>query len=101
MELSKNELLVTDQVPKPGTKTSDDSVICLYTTENDSRTTIKMPNLKGKTLQEAANMLRAVNLNYTYEGTGKVMSQSVLADESVEEGTVIKLTLKNEVTDTY
>lgn len=98
---NKNELLVTDQVPKPGTKTSNNSVICLYTTENNTRTTLKMPNLKGKTLQEAANMLRAVNLNYTYEGSGIVMNQSVLADEPVEEGTVIKLTLKNEVTDTY
>lgn len=97
----KNELLVTDQVPKPGVKLSEDSIVCLYTTENTSRTTIKMPNLKGKTLQEAANMLRAKNLNYTYEGSGKVMNQSVLADEAVEEGTVIKLTLKNEVKDTY
>lgn len=97
----KNELLVTDQVPKPGVKLSENSIVCLYTTENTSRTTIKMPNLKGKTLQEAANMLRAKNLNYTYEGSGKVMNQSVLADEAVEEGTVIKLTLKNEVTDTY
>jgi len=98
---NKNELLVTDQVPKPGVKLSENSIVCLYTTENDSRTTIKMPNLKGKTLQEAANMLRAVNLNYTYEGSGKVMNQSVLADEAVEEGTVIKLTLKKELTETY
>lgn len=97
----KNELLVTDQVPKPGVKLSENSMVCLYTTENTSRTTIKMPNLKGKTLQEAINMLQAKNLNYTYEGSGKVMNQSVLADEAVEEGTVIKLTLKNEVTETY
>lgn len=98
---NKNELLVTDQVPKPGVKLQKDSIVCLYTTENNNRTTIKMPNLKGKTLQEAANMLRAVNLNYTHEGTGKVMNQSVLADEAVEEGTVIKLTLKKELTETY
>ena len=97
----KNELLVTDQVPKPGVKLSEDAIVCLYTTENTSRTTIKMPNLKGKTLQEAINILHAKNLNYTYEGSGKVMNQSVLADEAVEEGTVIKLTLKNEVTETY
>jgi len=101
IEGDKNELLVTDQVPKPGIKLSEDSIICLYTTENDSRTTIKMPNLKGKTLKEAANMLRAVNLNYTYEGSGKVLTQSVLADEPVEEGTVVKLTLKKEITDAY
>lgn len=98
---NKNELIVTDQVPKPGVKLSENSVVCLYTTENTSRTTIKMPNLKGKTLQEAANMLKAINLNYTYEGSGKVMNQSILTDEAVEEGTVIKLTLKNEVTETY
>ena len=101
IEGNKNELLVTDQVPKPGIKLSEDSIICLYTTENDSRTTIKMPNLKGKTLKEAANMLRAVNLNYTYEGSGKVLTQSVLTDEAVEEGTVVKLTLKKEITDAY
>lgn len=101
IEGDKNKLLVTDQVPKPGVKLSEDSIICLYTTENDSRTTIKMPDLKGKTLKEAVNMLRAVNLNYTSEGSGKVISQSVVADEAVEEGSVIKLTLKKEVKDTY
>ena len=101
VEGNKNELLVTDQVPKPGVKLSNDSIVCLYTTENTSRTTIKMPNLKGKTLQEAINILRAKNLNYTYEGSGKVMNQSILTDEAVEEGTVVKLTLKTEVKDTY
>lgn len=98
---NKNELLVTDQIPKPGVKLSSNSIICLYTTENSNRTTIKMPNLKGKTLPEAINMLRAINLNYTYEGSGKVMNQSILAEEAVEEGTVIKLTLKKELTETY
>lgn len=98
---NKNEILVTDQVPKPGTPLIDDSIVCLYTDENDSRTSVKVPNLKGMTLSQAIRALKAKNLNITYEGYGTVISQDITADTSVEIGSIIKVILKNQTTDLY
>ena len=48
------------------------------------------------TAAQAANSLKAKNLNITTEGSGKVVSQEPAANTSVEQGTVVKITLKNE-----
>ncbi len=92
----KNSTLVTDQTPKPGTSIPEDSIIMLYSEENDTRVSVKVPNFKGKTLSQARNMAKSNNLNITYEGTGTVISQSITVDTSVEEGTVIELKLSTE-----
>ena len=41
-------------------------------------------------------MAKASNLNITSEGSGTVISQSIMVDTSVEAGTIIKLTLSTE-----
>ena len=41
-------------------------------------------------------MAKANNLNITTEGSGTVISQSIMVDTAVEEGTIIKLTLSTE-----
>lgn len=92
----KNSTLVTDQTPKPGTSIPEDSIIMLYSEENDTRVSVKVPNFKGKTLSQARNMAKSNNLNITYEGSGTVISQSITVDTSVEEGTVIELKLSTE-----
>lgn len=98
---NKNEVLVTDQVPKPGVSLADDSLICLYTQDSDARTSVTVPDLKGCTLAEARKKLEEKNLNLSYEGYGKVISQDITSGSSVEEGTIVKITLKDEIQDTY
>lgn len=93
---NKNEVLVTDQVPKAGTTLPNNSLVMLYTAENNVRTSTTVPNLNGMTAAQAANSLKAKNLNITTEGSGKVVSQEPAANTSVEQGTVVKITLKNE-----
>ncbi len=93
---NKNEVLVTDQVPKDGTTLPNNSLVMLYTAENNVRTSTTVPNLNGMTAAQAANSLKAKNLNITTEGSGKVVSQEPAANTSVEQGTVVKITLKNE-----
>lgn len=93
---NKNEVLVTDQVPKAGTTLPNNSLVMLYTAENNVRTSTTVPNLNGMTAAQAANSLKAKNLNITTEGSGKVVSQEPSANTSVEQGTVVKITLKNE-----
>ena len=92
----KNSTLVTDQTPKPGSSIPKGSIIVLYTEENDTRVSVKVPDFKDKTLAQAENMAKANNLNITTEGSGTVISQSIIVDTAVEEGTIIKLTLSTE-----
>lgn len=89
----KNELLVTDQVPKPGTTLVKNSLIVLYTTENNVRVSTTVPNLKGMSYAQALNSIRSKNLNISTEGAGIIISQDIAAETSVEEGTVIKVKL--------
>ncbi len=92
---NKNELLVTEQVPKAGTKLPTDSLIMLYTSENDVRTSTTVPNVVGMSSKSATNSLKSKNLNIQIEGTsGAVSAQDPPADTSVEQGTIIKVTLK-------
>lgn len=93
---NKNSTLVTDQTPKPGSSIPKNSIIVLYTEENDTRVSVKVPDFKDKTLAQAENIAKANNLNITTEGSGTVISQSIMVDTAVEEGTIIKLTLSTE-----
>lgn len=93
---NKNEILVTDQVPASGTKLPNNSLVMLYTAENNVRTSTTVPNLSGMTAAQAANSLKAKNLNITTEGSGTVKTQEPVVGTSVEQGTVIKVTLSSE-----
>ena len=93
---NKNEVLVTDQVPASGTKLPSNSLVMLYTAENNVRTSTNVPNLSGMSAAQAANSLKAKDLNISVEGSGNVATQDPPAGTSVEQGTVIKVTLKNE-----
>ncbi len=90
---NQNSLLVKDQVPKPGVSLDSDAIIMLYSEENEVRTSVTVPNLKGMSAAQAKNSLRAKNLNILIEGKGTVVSQDYTANSSVEEGTIIKVTL--------
>lgn len=90
-----NSLIVTEQTPKAGTSLLKDSIIVLYTEENDVRTSVDVPDLRGMGISTATQVLKDKNLNIIYEGKGTVISQSPSYTTSVEEGTVIKVTLAN------
>ena len=68
---NKNEILVTDQVPKANTKLPNNSLVMLYTEENNVRTSTNVPNLNNMTAAQAANSLKAKNLNITIEGNSR------------------------------
>ncbi len=91
---NKNEVLVTDQVPSAGTRLAKNSLVMLYTAENNVRTSTTVPNLNGMSAARAANSLKSKNLNITVEGTGTVETQVPAAGSSVEQGTVVKVILK-------
>lgn len=68
----------------------------LYTAENNVRTSTTVPKLQGMSASRAANSLKSKNLNITVEGSGVVTTQEPGAGASVEQGTVVKVILKEE-----
>ncbi len=87
---------VTSQYPKSGISLQSGSIICLYT-DGAEKTMKQIPDLKGKTAEQARNSLKYLNLNISIEGSGKVISQDILSGTEVEEGTVVTVTLKDEM----
>lgn len=98
---SDTSAIVTDQVPKPGTSLISGSTVNLYSSGNEARVSQEVPNLKGMSYAQARNALKAKNLNIHIIGTGTVLSQDPIAGTSVEEGTVVNVTLKNQIQDAH
>lgn len=93
---SEASAIVTSQYPKSGIALQSDSIVCLYT-DGAEKTMKKIPDLKGKTAEQAKNSLHSLNLNISIEGSGKVISQDILAGQDVEEGTIVTVNLKDEM----
>lgn len=91
--------LVSAQVPAKGSNLIEGSIIKLYSESNDTRTSKTVPDLKDKTLSEAKNILNNLNLNISITGSGTVVSQEPIAGTSVEEGSIVKVTLQSESVD--
>lgn len=94
---SDDDSLITEQVPKPGTDILKGAVVKLYTSKNSDRISVEVPNLKGLTAVKAKNTLLTQNLNVKIVGSGKVVSQDPIAGTNVEEGTLVTITLQDEL----
>lgn len=92
--------LVSEQVPKAGVNLEEGSIICLYTSSEEERVKVTVPDIKGMTMQEAQNVLRQNNLNIKIDGTkGKIVSQEPTYGTVVEEGTIINVVIAEELKD--
>ena len=95
-----NTLLIADQVPKGGTLVEKGSVVCLYTTENNEKVKVKVPNIKGKTITDARKILKENNLNISVDGNvGTVVSQDPTYDTMINQGSIVNVIVKQELTD--
>lgn len=97
----KNTALVTDQVPKPGTSLKKGSLVYLYSDEYNVRVSVTVPSVKGMSSAQATNALKSKNLNIVVNGSGTVVSQDPAADATVEEGSVVTVTLKENLKETH
>ena len=95
----KNSTQVIDQVPKPGVSLAKNSIIMLY--DQSVRTTTTVPDLTGKSASQATSELKNLNLNISITGSGVIISQDPAKGSKVDEGTVIKVTLKPATTDVH
>ena len=96
-----NSVLVADQTPKPGASLPKNSIIVLYGEDSNVATSVTVPDLKGMNASQATSALKEKNLNINIEGSGIVTSQDYVKDEQVQEGTIVKVTLKQTLTDAH
>lgn len=84
--------VIVDQMPKGGAYLEAGSIICLYTSENEDRPNVIVPDLKDAYLEDAVAVLREIGLNAITDGTGIVTAQSIPAGTEVQEGSVVTVT---------
>ena len=92
--------LVTEQVPVSGTQLTNGGIVKLYIQGEDTRVSQSVPDLKGVSFEIAKNMLQAKNLNISKSGSGIVIAQNPQAGTSLDEGTVVSVTLQETTTTT-
>ena len=85
--------IVTEQYPTKGYELVKGSIVKLYTETENTRVSKQVPDLTGKSLYQVKTLLKELNLNYSVTGSGTVVSQEPIANTSVKEGTIIKVTL--------
>ncbi len=90
--------LITEQVPASGTQLTSGGIIKLYSSQNNTRVSTEVPDLKGVSFERAKIMLQSKNLNISSTGSGIVIAQNPKAGDKVDEGTVISVTLQEEAT---
>ncbi|VYU05064.1 stage V sporulation protein D [Clostridium tertium] len=95
IEVESTSNKVTNIEPYPGSLVEKGSTISVNVV-NDKIDPNKliMPDLKGKTLEEAMKILDSINITYKASGVGVVDGQDVLAGKLIEKGTKVKLDLK-------
>ena len=93
--------IVTIQTPKAGVTISKGGVCRLYTDEHDTSVSVTVPDLKGKSLSNVTATLKNKNLNIQATGSGIVVSQDPAVGATVEEGSVVKVTLQEVANDLH
>lgn len=90
--------IVTEQIPRAGTPLVEGSIIKLYSdSTKDSKTTTVVPNLKGMSYSAAKNLLASHKLNINAVGNGQVVSQDPIEGTEIKEGTIVTITLQNDI----
>lgn len=87
----EDDAIVTDCFPRPGEKINQGTEIILYIKTNAKE--LQMPDLIGKTMEEASVILEGIGLKPTFNGTGKVKGQSPSPNTSIQAGSVVSLDL--------
>ena len=88
------EIIIQDQIPKPNVEVLENSTIILYTEAGADKVMVSVPNVYGKTISEATNLLKNVGLNVNITGLGTAYSQYPKAGASAERGSIVNVEFK-------
>ena len=92
--------IITEQVPKAGAQLTGGGIIKLYVEGKDERVAQTVPDLKGVSYSQAKIMLESKNLNISSTGKGIVIAQDQITGTSVDEGSIVSVTLQEAATGT-
>ncbi|GAA0085191.1 stage V sporulation protein D [Clostridium sp. CTA-7] len=95
IKIEGNGSKVVNMDPYPGSLVEERSTISinLQNSKSDANKLI-MPDLKGKTLEEAVSILNKLGIAYKSNGDGVIASQDIIPGKLIEKGTKVKLDLK-------
>ena len=95
IEIESSSSKVTSMVPYPGSLVEEGALITVNSSEDDdSSNKVLMPDLEGKTLEEATNILNSIGVSFKVNGTGIVYDQDIIAGKIIEKNTKVNLDLK-------
>ena len=87
--------VVKDQLPAPGTEANYNSTVWLFSEkENEEKILIAVPDFRGMTGIEAEKLAQEKGLRPIFDGSGKVVGQSVYPGRRVKSSKVINLKLR-------
>lgn len=88
---------ITNMQPYPGYDVKEGSTINLYTNQNETyNKDVIMPDVRGDSKKAAIELLEELGINYTIQGDGLIINQSIPSGELISKGTTVKLTLSAE-----
>lgn len=84
--------VVEEQTPAPGAKVQRDSkVILKVSSSSTNREPVIIPDLEGRTVKEATDILNAIGLNIEIIGSGYAIKQNPAPNSEVNLGTTVKV----------
>ena len=95
LDIDGDSKKITSMVPYPGSLVQEGSNITVNSnSDDDNSRKVVMPNLEGKTLEEATNILNSIGISFEVNGSGKVYNQDIIAGKIIEKNTKVNLDLK-------
>ncbi|MGL5381009.1 stage V sporulation protein D [Clostridium sp.] len=97
LKVDESSLLsnVVNMSPIPGSIVTEGSIITLDSNEkNDTATKIIMPNVVGKSLEDATVLLNRLGIQFVTNGTGQIYQQSIGEGKIIDNNVKVKLDLR-------
>lgn len=85
---------ITDQIPKPNVEVIANSTIILYTEEGLEKIKVKVPNIIGKSVSDATDILKNIGLIINTNGLGFADNQYPSPGTDIDRGSIVNVEFK-------
>jgi len=89
VKIDGNGKTVVSQMPAPEATLSENSTVVLYTTEKAIEKSVELPDLSGKTYQQAKETLQRLGLNISSSASADVSDSDIVTGQSPTAGTMV------------